>query len=334
LNRLNRRLLCSALCCLLVAASPLFAQHEDSSKPAQEKSAQEKSAAAKAVENKPQAEVPPVQTHHTLHVNGQTLNYIATAGMMPLKNDKGEIEANIFFMAYTLDQPEAKRDGKRPLMFAFNGGPGSASVWLHLGAIGPRTVHMQQPDGTMPAPPYQVEDNDNTWLTQTDLVFIDPVGTGYSRVTKPELLKNYLGLKGDTAAVGKFIRLYLDRYERWNSPLFLVGESYGTTRASALSGYMLQKYGVAFNGVVLMSTVLNFETLEFATGNDLPYVLFLPTYTATAWYHKKLDPSLQGDLQSALRQAEAFADGPYSDALVALLGVVPPVHSYGAELQV
>ena len=413
---MNRRLLCSALCCVLVAASPLFAQHEDASKPAPEKPAQEKSAAEKAVENKPQAEVPPVQTHHTLHVNGQTLNYTATAGMMPLKNDKGETEANIFFMAYTLDQPEAKRDGKRPLMFAFNGGPGSASVWLHLGAIGPRTVHMQQPDGTMPAPPYKVEDNENTWLTQTDLVFIDPVGTGYSRVTKPELLKNYLGLKGDTAAVGKFIRLYLDRYERWNSPLFLVGESYGTTRASALSGYMLQKYGVAFNGVVLMSTVLNFETLEFATGNDLPYVLFLPTYTATAWYHKKLDPSLEGDLQSALRQARGFCgwsvcgraregrspergrsraggrwsrevhrperslhrpeqsargraalyqgtvarpasergpagqplygiravvgrcgerDGPdYVDYLVALLGIVPPVHSYGAELQI
>ena len=132
----------------------------------------------KAVENKPQAEVAPVQTHHVLHVNGQTLNYTATAGMMPLKNDKGETEANIFFMAYTLDPPEGKRDSKRPLMFAFNGGPGSASVWLHLGAIGPRTVHMQQPDGAMPAPPYQVEDNENTWLTQTDLVFIDPVGTG------------------------------------------------------------------------------------------------------------------------------------------------------------
>ena len=153
---------------------------------------------------------------------------------------------------------------------------------------------MQQPDGAMPAPPYQVEDNENTWLTQTDLVFIDPVGTGYSRVTKPDLLKEYLGLKGDTAAVGKFIRMYLDRYERWNSPLFLVGESYGTTRASALSGYMLQKYGVAFNGIVLMSTVLNFETLEFATGNDLPYILFLPSYTATAWYHKKLDPGVAG----------------------------------------
>ena len=299
MNCLNRRLLCSVFCFLLSGA-PLLAQHQDSQHQEASKPAQEKPPAEKAVENKPQAEVPPVQTHHTLHVNGQTLNYTATAGMMPLKNDKGEVEANIFFMAYTLDQPEAKREGKRPLMFAFNGGPGSASVWLHLGAIGPRTVHMQQPDGAMPAPPYQVEDNENTWLTQTDLVFIDPVGTGYSRVTKPELLKNYLGLRGDTAAVGKFIRLYLDRYERWNSPLFLVGESYGTTRASALSGYMLQKYGVAFNGVVLMSTVLNFETLEFATGNDLPYVLFLPTYTATA---------------SALRQAEAFADGPYADAL-------------------
>ncbi|HZD44757.1 MAG TPA: peptidase S10 [Acidobacteriaceae bacterium] len=310
MNCLNRRLLCCTLCCLLTVATPLLAQHEDAAKPSTGKPAAEK-----AVESKPQAEAQPVQTHHTLHVNGQTLNYTATAGMMPLKNDRGETEANIFFMAYTLDQPEGKRDSKRPLMFAFNGGPGSASVWLHLGAIGPRTVHMQQPDGTMPAPPYQVEDNENTWLTQTDLVFIDPVGTGYSRVTKPELLKSYLGLRGDTAAVGKFIRLYLDRYERWNSPLFLVGESYGTTRASALSGYMLQKYGVAFNGIVLMSTVLNFETLEFATGNDLPYVLFLPTYTATAWYHKKLDPSLQGDLQSALRQAEAFADGPYADAL-------------------
>ena len=311
MNRLNRRLLCPTLCCCLLAiATPLLAQHEDAAKPVTGKPAAEK-----AGESKPQAEAQPVQTHHTLHVNGQTLNYTATAGMMPLKNDRGETEANIFFMAYTLDQPDGKRDSKRPLMFAFNGGPGSASVWLHLGAIGPRTVHMQQPDGTMPAPPYQVEDNENTWLTQTDLVFIDPVGTGYSRVTKPELLKNYLGLKGDTAAVGKFIRLYLDRYERWNSPLFLVGESYGTTRASALSGYMLQRYGVAFNGVVLMSTVLNFETLQFATGNDLPYVLFLPTYTATAWYHKKLDPSLQGDLKSALRQAEAFADGPYADAL-------------------
>jgi carboxypeptidase C (cathepsin A) len=148
LNCLKVRVLCTALCCcLLTVATPLLAQHEDAAKPVTGKPTAEK-----AVESKPQAEVQPVQTHHTLHVNGQTLNYTATAGMMPLKNDKGETEANIFFMAYTLDQPEGKRDSKRPLMFAFNGGPGSASVWLHLGAIGPRTVHMQQPDGTMPAP--------------------------------------------------------------------------------------------------------------------------------------------------------------------------------------
>ncbi len=308
---MNRLFLHSALiACLLLFAGPLFAQAVPNSAADTHQAAPEK-----PVDAKPPAEVPPVQTHHILHVGGQTLNYTATAGMMPLKNDKGEIEANIFFMAYTLDPPAGKRDGKRPLMFSFNGGPGAASVWLHLGAIGPRTVHMQQPDGAMPAPPYQVEDNESTWLAQTDLVFIDPIGTGYSRVTKPELLKSYLGLQGDTAAVGKFIRLYLDRYERWNSPLFLVGESYGTTRASALSGYLLQKYGIAFNGVVLVSTVLNFETLEFAHGNDLPYVLYLPTYTATAWYHKKLDASLQGDLQATLRQAEAFANGPYADAL-------------------
>ena len=173
---MNRRLLCSALCLLFVLASPTLAQQHESAT----KTAAPKSDAEKAVEKKPAPEAPPVQTHHTLHVGGQTLNYTATAGMMPLKNDKGETEANIFFMAYTLDQQGGQRENKRPLMFAFNGGPGSASVWLHLGAIGPRTVHMQQPDGTMPAPPYQVEDNENTWLTQTDLVFIDPVGTGWS----------------------------------------------------------------------------------------------------------------------------------------------------------
>jgi carboxypeptidase C (cathepsin A) len=271
-------------------------------------------AAAKEQANpKPAAEVPPVVTHHELRVGGQLFKYTATVGLMPLKNEKGETEANIFFMAYTLDQPEAEQT-KRPLMFSFNGGPGSASVWLHLGTIGPRKVQMQ-PEGFLPAPPYHVTDNENTWLTKTDLVFIDPIGTGYSRVTKPELLKKYLGVKGDAAAVAEFIRNYLDRYERWSSPLFLVGESYGTTRASALSGYMLSRYGVAFNGIVLVSSVLNFETLEFAPGNDLPYELYLPTYTATAWFHKKLDPALQANLQQTLRQSEQFASETYAQAL-------------------
>src|SRR6267142_827479 len=181
----------------------------------------------------PPAEEPPVVTKHEIRAGGKTLRYTATVGMMPLKNREGETEARIFFMAYTLD--EAGSRGKRPLTFSFNGGPGSASVWLHLGAIGPKRVPMN-PDGTMPPPPYQLIDNEYTWLNQTDLVLIDPVGTGYSRVVRPEA-QRFFGLNGDIESVGEFIRMYLSRYERWTSPLFLAGESYGTTRASALSGY-------------------------------------------------------------------------------------------------
>ena len=178
----------------------------------------------------PSPEEPPVVTHHEIRAGGKVLRYTATTGMMPIKNRDGETEARIFFMAYTLD--DAGTRGRRPLTFSFNGGPGSASVWLHLGAIGPKRVPMN-PDGTMPPPPYQLVDNEYTWLNQTDLVFIDPVGTGYSRAVRPELASRFFGLQGDIESVGEFIRMYLTRYERWTSPLFLAGESYGTTRASA-----------------------------------------------------------------------------------------------------
>ncbi len=196
-------------------------------------------------------EQPPVVTHHEIHVGGKTLRYTATTGMMPLRNnDTGEVEAHIFFMAYTLDGQTSEH---RPLTFSFNGGPGSASVWLHLGAIGPKRVRMQ-PNGMMPAPPYQLVDNEYTWLDQTDLVFIDPVGTGYSRAVKRDQTRKFLGLRGDIESVGEFIRLYLGRYERWSSPLFLVGESYGTTRAAGLSGYLVE-HGIAFNGIMLISSI-------------------------------------------------------------------------------
>src|SRR5262249_26492319 len=237
----------------------------------------------------PSPEELPVVTHHEIRVGGKTLRYTATSGMMPIKNRDGETEARIFFMAYTLD--DAGNKSRRPLTFSFNGGPGSASVWLHLGAIGPKRVKMN-PDGTMPAPPYELVDNEYTWLTQSDLVFIDPVGTGYSRAVRPDLGPKFFGLQGDIESVGEFIRMYLTRYERWTSPLFLAGESYGTTRASALSGYLIGR-GIAFNGIVLISTIMNFETTDFAAGNDMPYVLFLPSYAATAWYHKKLPSDLQ-----------------------------------------
>ena len=268
-------------------------------------------AAKEKEKTSPAKEEPPVITHHQITVNGKVMKYTATTGFMPLRNpENDEIEANIFFMAYTLDNAT----GKRPLMFSFNGGPGSASIWLHLGAIGPRRVKML-PDGGMPPPPFELVDNQQTWLDQTDLVFIDPVGTGFSRATKKELGKKFWSVEGDIASVGDFIRLYLTRYQRWNSPLFLVGESYGTTRAAGLSGYLINR-GIALNGVVLVSSVLNFETLNFAVGNDLPYILYLPSYTSSAWYHKKLPADLQQlDLASVLSQAEQYAAGPYMLAL-------------------
>ncbi|HXD30287.1 MAG TPA: hypothetical protein VN643_04175 [Pyrinomonadaceae bacterium] len=257
------------------------------------------------------AEEPPIVTRHEIKVGGKTLRYTATVGMMPIKNRDGETEARMFFMAYTLDNPSRVQ---RPLTFAFNGGPGSASVWLHLGAIGPKRVRMNS-DGTMPSPPFDLVDNEYTWLSQSDLVFIDPVGTGYSRAVRPDLEQKFFSLNGDIESVGEFIRLYLSRYERWTSPLFLSGESYGTTRASALSGYLIDR-GIAFNGIVLISTIMNFETTSFASGNDLAYQLFLPSYAATAWYHKKLSPDLQSrPVQQIVAEVEQWAAGEYSQAL-------------------
>jgi carboxypeptidase C (cathepsin A) len=256
-------------------------------------------------------EEPPVVTKHQISIAGKPLSYTVTTGMMPIKNQAGETEANIFFMAYTRDNsgPAAQR----PLMFSFNGGPGSSSVWLHLGALGPKRVRMLD-DGGMPEPPYRLVDNEQTWLDATDLVFIDPVGTGYSRARTPEGARRYFGLQGDIASVGEFIRLYLTRYERWSSPLFLVGESYGTTRAAGLSGYLVDR-GIAFNGVLLVSSILQFQTSRFAPGNDLPPVLFLPTYTATAWYHKKLPADLQQNLRKTLDEVERWAMTDYTAAL-------------------
>jgi carboxypeptidase C (cathepsin A) len=270
----------------------------------------------------------PVVTHHRIVVDGKPFAYTVAAGKLPLKNEQGETEAEIFFMAYTLDG--AKDPGARPLMFSFNGGPGSSSVWLHLGALSPKRVKMRA-DGAMPSPPYLLVDNPSTWLDQTDLVFIDPVGTGYSRASKPELGKKFWGVQGDLESVGEFIRLYLTRYQRWASPLFLVGESYGTTRAAGLSGYLIER-GIAFNGILLVSSILNFETADFTRGNELPYVLYLPTYTATAWFHKKLPADLQQrDLAAALGEVEPWATGEYAEALA--LGDKLPAERRAAVLE-
>src|SRR5688572_23908440 len=261
-----------------------------------------------------QKDEPPVITKHSATIGGRRLNYTVTTGFMPIKTTtSGDTEARIFYMAYTLDgvaDPKA-----RPLMFSFNGGPGSASVWLHLGALGPRRVRMLD-DGMMPPPPYEMVDNDSSWLDETDLVFIDPVGTGYSRAAKPDLASKFFGVNGDIESVGEFIRLYLGRSERWASPLFLVGESYGTTRAAGLSNHLFER-GIGLNGILLVSTVMNFQSIRFADNNDLPLVLILPSYATTAWYHKKLSPAMQAkSVEQIAQEARQFAAAEYMPAMM------------------
>lgn len=256
----------------------------------------------------------PVVKKHAIRVGNRTLNYTTTAGYLPIRNSQtGELEARIFYMAYTLD--DVKDISKRPLTFSFNGGPGSSSVWLHLGALGPKRVKMLD-DGMMPPPPYELVDNEYTWLDLTDLVFVDTVGTGFSRAAKPELGSKFFSLNGDIESVGEFIRMYLVRNQRWSSPVFLVGESYGTTRVSGLINHLFER-GIALNGIMLISAVLNFQTLRFADGNDLPLVLILPSYTATAWYHKKLPQDLQSKpLEQVVEMARNFAINEYAPALL------------------
>lgn len=272
-------------------------------------------------QEKPQVKDQLVETKHSISLNGQTLAYTVTTGTLVMKEEaekegasEGEKpKATFFFIAYTRD--EVEDPAKRPITFSFNGGPGSASVWLHMGVLGPRRTAMTD-IGALPPPPYTLVDNEYSLLDESDLVFIDPVGTGYSRATTGEKAKEFHGFKKDVESVGDFIRLYSTRYGRWLSPKFLIGESYGTTRAAGLSGYLQDRHGMYLNGIMLISSVLDFATLDFRAGNDLPHIFFLPSFTATAWYHTRLAPELQNDLQATLREVESFALNEYAIALM------------------
>jgi carboxypeptidase C (cathepsin A)/GH25 family lysozyme M1 (1,4-beta-N-acetylmuramidase)/subtilisin family serine protease len=264
------------------------------------------------------AEVPPVVTHHQITLNDNALKYTATTGRLPIKRGDGETEAQMFFVAYTLDGQDT---AKRPVTFAFNGGPGSASLWLHVGALGPRKVVLQ-PEGFLPPAPYRIENNPYTLLDKSDLVLIDAIGTGFSRASDSETFARFWGVKGDIEAFSEFIRLYITRNERWGSPLFLLGESYGTMRAAGIVGYLSEK-GISFNGITLLSTVLNYETLEATKTNDLPYVFLIPTFTMIAGYHHKLPPDLAQDMNRARQQAEKWAAGEYAQALSKGDGLTP-----------
>jgi carboxypeptidase C (cathepsin A) len=275
----------------------------------------------KKKEEKPTPKDNLVESHHTLKIGGREIKYTVTTGTMVLKEETADREkesegekarAQIFFIAYTKDG--VKNKAKRPVTFSFNGGPGSASVWLHLGVLGPRRVVLEF-DGSLPRPPFQLTDNEFSLLDETDLVFIDPVSTGYSRPVEGEKPKEWHGYKKDIESVADFIRLYTTRNNRWLSPKFLIGESYGTTRAAGLSEYLYDHYGMALNGIMLVSSILDFGTADFTPGNDLPYILFVPGYAATAWYHNAVKSKHQ-PLQEFLKEAEEFALGEYASALL------------------
>jgi carboxypeptidase C (cathepsin A) len=221
-------------------------------------------------------------TDHTIRVGGQTISYHATAGTIQLKNPAGEPTALMYYTAYT--KSDAKDMSQRPIAFLYNGGPGSSSVWLHMGAFGPRRVVTKDGDYTPPAP-YQIADNANTLLDRTDMVFIDPIGTGFSHAVGKAQNKDFWGVDSDVSSIAQFITTYVSRNDRWNSPKFLIGESYGTFRSAALANFLQARNNMAINGIVLMSSVLDLSQISFLNGQDLSYVLYLPSYAATAWYH-------------------------------------------------
>ena len=262
-----------------------------------------------------------VTTKHSITIGGKEIKYTVITGTMVLKEETADREkesegekprAEIFFIAYTKNGVKDK--SRRPVTFSFNGGPGSSSVWLHMGLLGPRRV-VQEFDGDLPRPPFQLTDNEYSLLDETDLVFIDPVSTGYSRAAEGQKPVEYHGFKKDIESVGDFIRLYTTRYNRWLSPKFLAGESYGTTRAAGLSGYLFDRHGMMLNGIMLISSVLDFATIDFAFGNDLPYIVYLPGYAATAWYHDALTTPHK-TLQNLLKEVEEFALRDYASALL------------------
>lgn len=257
-----------------------------------------------------------VTTNHVLQIKRRRLAYTATAGRIVLREevltdgkfDGFKPKAEVFMTAYTLDGADP---AKRPVTFAFNGGPGSSSVWLHLGVLGPRRVLMGDAGDLLP-PPYGLADNAETLLAHSDLVFIDPVSTGYSRTVTGGKPADYHGFKGDLESVGEVIRLWTSRNGRWMSPKFMAGESYGTVRASGLAGHLQARYGMYFNGLMLISSVLDLGTVFFTEGNDLPYAMYLPTYAAVAHYHGLHGKRPQADL---LAEAEEYAANDYLVAL-------------------
>jgi carboxypeptidase C (cathepsin A) len=294
----------TVLLCLLLALPLAVQAQEAMDKP---KDKEEAKAAPKPPEEKSSV------THHVLTLDGKRYPYTATAANLLLKDDDGTVKASIFYIAYTLEG--VKDPAQRPVTFSFNGGPGAASLWVHMGAFGPKKVERTDEGMGMP-PPGRLVDNESTILDVTDLVFIDPVSTGYSRAAPGQDPKQFHGVQQDVEWVAEFIRLWVTRNQRWASPKLIAGESYGTTRAAGLAYQLADRYGMMLNGIVLLSSVLNWQDQDFHPGNDTPCFIHLPTYAAAAWYHKKLPPELSGDLFKTLSEVQSFVLDEYGPALL------------------
>lgn len=252
------------------------------------------------------------QTSHLVRLDGREIKYTATAGTLPIRLDDGKVAARMFFVAYTKDGEDRK---SRPISFVYNGGPGSASAWLHMGSFAPRHVQMAD-EGFQPAPPYQLVDNEYSLLDITDLVFVDAIDTGFSRVAAGVNNAQFHDQEGDLRAFGEFIAEYLKAYSRWPSPKFLIGESYGTIRSAGLSQELQARHGIELNGIVLVSAMLTYQTLSPAPSNDIAYAIQIETFAATAWYHKKLPADLQQKpVKQVVDEARTFAFGDYMQAL-------------------
>jgi carboxypeptidase C (cathepsin A) len=306
---------------LLIAQGAALAQPPQQAPPAQKPAAPASAAAAQAGAEPSKAPAPtafdrPLSvSRHVVTVEGKPVPYTATVGELVVAKPDETPGASMFFAAYTRD--DIKDRSTRPLMFLFNGGPGSSTLWLHLGGLGPKRVALDD-FGDCGAPPYALVDSDLSLLDVTDLVFIDAVSTGFSRPLPGEAKSQFHGVDEDVAAFGEFIRAYVSRFARWGSPKFVLGESYGTTRAAGLSGWLQGRAnGMYLNGIVLLSSVLDFSTITFAPMSEISYISFLPHYTATAWFHKKLPADLLAKpLRAVLDEAERFALDEYPSLLV------------------
>ena len=258
----------------------------------------------------PKAEVS--STSHTAKIDGKLVAYKATAGTLLLRNSDDQPIALHGFTAYIKSETTDFRT--RPITFVFNGGPGSSSIWLHMGVVGPRRVVVNDP-GFTPASPYTLEDNNFSLLDVTDIVMMDPIGTGLSQAVGKSKNKDFWGVDQDIKSISQFIKQFVTENDRWNSPKYLLGESYGTFRNAGVVNYLQESVGMAMNGVIMVSAVFDLRTITFAQGDDISYVLNLPTYSATAWYHNKV-PNKPASLEAYLKEARSFAKGEYTQALM------------------